>query len=207
MKRILTTAVVALALAALVLPARVGATEAYQFHFRDRAASALFIDDDGCVITGVYVITGQVENQTPPGAPTAGAYALVDAFRYDYCNGIPLLDVSRGYSENVAVSVDQHLDAATLQGTVAAYDAVTASTIALDLDLAWGGAGSVARGNFHEHFQADGVTINERGNGSYRPAVASGSVTHAGANLTPAATEYASIRSTKSGGVVIDRNV
>ena len=56
MKRILTTAAFAWTLAALVLPARAGATETAQFHFRDRAASAVFFTDDGCVIGGVYVL-------------------------------------------------------------------------------------------------------------------------------------------------------
>ena len=205
MKRILTAAVFALTLAALVLPATAGATESYQFRFRGLAASALFTADDGCVVTAVFVHTGQVENQTPPGAPAVGAYAFVDAIRYDYCTGVALLD-ARGRAENVAVWVDQRLEAATLQATIDAYDAVTQSAIALDVNLGWGATGGVARGNWHETYQADGVTVNEHGTGLVRPAVAAGSVAFAGTDLTPFADESAHISSTKSGAVSVDHN-
>jgi hypothetical protein len=70
--------------------------------------------------------------------------------------------------------------------------------------LTWTGTGTLLQEILHERFHAPHFVFQSRFSGTSRDAVASGSVSLGGTNLTPKPSDFAYIASVKSGKVVIE---
>jgi hypothetical protein len=84
-------------------------------------------------------------------------------------------------------------------------DDITGDTFDLEVALTWTGTGELERLRDRTHFYAPGLIVNDRFDGTFREAVASGSVSLGGTNLTPQAPEFAEIGSVKQGTGTIQK--
>jgi hypothetical protein len=80
---------------------------------------------------------------------------------------------------------------------------VTCGTFDVEVAMTWTGTGELERLRDRSHFYAPGLIAHNRFDGTFREAVASGSVSLGGTNLTPQAPEFAEIGSVKQGSVTI----
>jgi len=202
-KKIFVTVVLALTLAALMLPNTAWAGD--NFRFRGKSATAFFFSTDGCVETAVFVFASDDRFQSPPGPGDVVSGASIFISRFDFCTGELLMDAS-GFASLAApdFQVIGNLNSATLDTTIEVCDFVSGSCFPVSIDLTWTGTGGLSRENSHFHFQSPGFNINSHFNGRFRNAEASGNVSDGATNFTPASTLSAQIQDLKSGTIVVD---
>jgi hypothetical protein len=143
---------------------------------------------DGCVATvlDVFANLGPGTDNTS-GRPT-GPVAIVYTGSIDLCaggqipfNGEGFVDLSPGQ-----FTVDESLGSAALKVTVPVHDRVSGNTVNFDVDLKWTATSEpqVIRAVFHE-ILPDGTEQFAHSNGTFREALASGTVSNGSVNLTP----------------------
>ena len=204
---------VSISLAVLVLPTIVWAGDI--FKFRGETADAFFFSEDGEGIqTFASVFASEGVSQSPPGRPGRSSEAFVSIFRFDPnapCDPDcppPLLDAF-GFAtlDDSAFDTSGNLESASLAATVEVFDFVSGNSFPVTIDLDWDGTGDLGRGNSHSTFKTPGCQFNSRFQGSFRSAVATGSVSAGTTNFTQdEPSEGASISSVKSGDLIIGCN-
>lgn len=177
------------------------------FKFKGQGAQAYFSSTDGCVTTDVFVFANDGKFQSPPGpgSPSSGTFLAIS--QYDWCND-ELLLAADGFADLAAgdFEVSRQLSSATLNATVTMYNYLTDSTFDVFVDLTWTGSGPLFRQMSNSHFQFPGCKINERFRGTFRSAVASGSVSDGWTNFAPEPSVWAEMFSTQSGSVFVGCN-
>jgi hypothetical protein len=103
-----------------------------------------------------------------------------------------------------ALQVDKKLNSATLNTTIEVCDFVSGTCFPVAINLTWSGTGSLR--NEKGKFQSDNGSCKFRSdfNGSFRDAVATGSVTALGINFTPEPSVFAQMADVKSGTTLIN---
>ena len=179
------------------------------FKFRGEGASAIFssVDGSGCIWTDVYVNADEGIFQNPPGRGSGSSGLLVAISQYDSCSGTQLL-AADGFTwlAEPDFQIFGSLSSATLSAPVTLFDYVTGAWIDVHVDLSWEGHGRVNREKRHSQFDSPGCKVNSRFNLTFRPAVATGSVSDGVTNFTPEPSLGYDIYSAKSGDVVIGCN-
>lgn len=180
------------------------------FKFRGEGASAVFssVDGSGCIWTDVYVNADEGISQGPPGRGSASSGVVLVISQYDSCAGTQLL-AAEGFTSLAApdFQVFGNLESATLSATVNVFDNVSGTSFDVFVDLSWTGTASfVNRQKSHSHFDFPGCKVNSRFNLSFRPAVATGSVSDGFTNYTPDPSLGYDIYKAKSGEVAIGCN-
>lgn len=207
MKKVSTALVLAVYIAAFVLQSQASAGGIYKF--RGEGASAIFssVDGSGCVWTDVYLNPNEGISQSPPGkgSTSSGVYMFIS--QYDACMGTQLI-AAEG-SATLAASDFQvfgQLSSATLNATVTLFDYVSGNYFDVYVDLTWNGTGAINRQSSSSHFSSPGCKFNTRFTGSFRPAVATGTVSDGFTNYTPEPSWGYDIYSAKNGEVYIGCN-
>lgn len=160
------------------------------FLYKGEGAGAIYDvrDATGCIRTLLIVGVTDNRRRTPPGSAEERTFqADVNYSLYDHCNNVPLVDI-RG----VAPLTDQdfriqgNLISAALNTTVAAFDYVAGTPVAVVIDFNWTRSGALDE-NWNEQFHLHemDLIINTHHHGKSRPAAASGSVSINGANVIP----------------------
>lgn len=200
---------VMLALALATFSQHSSASAGGVFKFRGEGASAVFssVDGSGCIWTDVYVNADEGISQSPPGRGSASSGVVLFISQYDACTGTQLL-AADGFTSLAApdFQVFGSLSSATLHATVNVFDYVSSTSFDVFVDLAWSGHGSVNREKRHSQFSSPGCKVNSRFNLTFRPAVATGSVSDGFTNYTPDPSLGYDIYKAKSGDVVIGCN-
>jgi hypothetical protein len=179
------------------------------FKFKGEGASAIFssVDASGCVITDVYVNADEGTNQNPPGRGSSSSSLALFISQYDACTGSVLLAADAfTLLADSDFQVFGSLSSATLHARVDAFDYVSNTSFEVFVDLSWDGHGSVNREKRHTHFSSPGCRVNSRFDLTFRPAVATGSVSDGTVNFTPEPSLGYDIYKAKSGDVVIGCN-
>lgn len=173
--------------------------------YKGEAATAFFSQtSDGCLYTDTYLFAGAGKLQNPPGAPEANNWANVSVYRYDSCTGTWLTGASGSVAiNNATFQIDQQLNAAHLQTTVPMYDWMTGASFNLAVDLTWAGNGDLTRSKSQNQYQSPGCKFKSQFNGSFRSAVASGTISDGATNYAIGAYQFADLQSVKSGNVTI----
>ena len=177
------------------------------FAFRDKAVGAYFTSTDGCFENEVYVTAGNEVFRYPPFENSA--QSLVDVFiiRIDSCNAAEVI-FADGFRQLGAsdFQVDSRLDTATLNSTVTAFNYATSENIQIDINLTWTATSPADSGNSVNHYERHGCLVTNQRRGTERRAVASGSVSYAGTNLTPSSDPFAWISMVQVGFVYASCN-
>ncbi len=172
--------VAALLLGALIFPAaHVTATGADIYQLRGAMADAYFTNTVGCVVSTTYVIANEAREKDGPGKPQAASTVEVFLHQYDTCTGEEdSIDAhALAAIPGDAFHISSMLDGATLQATVAVYDAATHATYPVELQVTWSGTGEVTKNKSYSHDEDGACKSNYRFKGSFRHATAEGSVT------------------------------
>lgn len=204
-----TKLLVVLALAMTAFSQHSSASAGGVFKFRGEGASAIFssVDTSGCVWTDVYLNADEGISQSPPGRGNASSGVGLFISQYDICANIQLL-AADGFASLAEPDfrVFGKLSSATLAATVNVYDYMSNTSFDVYVDLTWTGTGDINRQSSHTHFDSPGCKFNSRFIGSFRPAVATGSVSDGFTNFTPDPSLGYDIYSAKNGEVVIGCN-
>jgi len=179
------------------------------FKAKGKGASAFFssVDPSGCVYTDVLVVGNEGFFQSPPGPGNRSSGVDVAISQYDWCTDTLLL-AAQGFAPlaDPDLQVSEDLRSATLTATVNVYDYVSNSYFDVFIALVWTGSGAVNRTSSHTHFDSPGCQGNLRFIGSFRGAVATGSVSDGVTNYTPEPSLGYDIFKAKSGEVLIGCN-
>jgi len=206
-KKLLIAVILALYIAAFILPTSASAGD--NFKFSGNSVDAFFetFDESGCVGTFVFVFANKGKFQSPPGPGSTSGFAEIFIDQFDFCSETSLLSASGGISlDNGAFQIDRSLTSASLNTTIRVFDFISGTEFDVNIDLAWVGVGDLSRSTFHSHFKSPGCAINERFRGSFRSAQASGTVFDGGTNFTPNPTDAAGLFSTSNGTLFIGCN-
>ncbi|HEX5838051.1 MAG TPA: hypothetical protein VFY26_09470 [Anaerolineales bacterium] len=207
MKKLSIACILVVYIAAFILqgPAFAGGI----FKFRGEGASAIFtsVDGSGCVWTDVYLNPNEGVFQSPPGKGTLSSGVYMYITQYDVCTDTQLLAAEGSASlADSDFQVFGNLSSATLDAVVTLYDYVSGTYFDVFVDLTWTGTGSINRQSSNSHFSSPGCKFHSRFNGSFRPAVATGTVSDGVTNYTPEPSWGYDIYSARNGEVFIGCN-
>ena len=207
MKKLSVAFVLALSLAAFLMPGPASAGDI--FRFRGEGASAIFSssDESGCIWTDVYVNPNEGVFQSPPGKGSASSSVYMYITQYDYCTSTPLI-AAEGWAPLAAsdFQVFGNLSSATLTATVSLFDYVSGTWFDVYVDLTWNGTYSVIRQSSSTHYNSPGCKFKQRFTGSFRPAEATGTVSDGVINYTPNPSWGYDIYNARSGEIFIGCN-
>jgi hypothetical protein len=193
--------VLAVTLSVGVVPAAARA-ETYHFSSKGLTAYADFFSWDGCVETyaSISATDGKVK-QTGKPAVVSEVWVYVSA--YNYCTDEYLS--ADGYASLAAdeFQINRGLGTATLVTTINVYDYYNGNSFPLSIDLTWTGSGGVYQEKYHSQYRAPGYSYNSRWMGTFRDALASGSVSGAGIEFAQEPTYSAQLANVKQGSVDI----
>lgn len=178
--------------------------------FKDSTAYVDFssVSADGCIFTDMQA--SLYSNLSTPGH-TATQNVAVFLTKWDYCNGVPLMEASdvdpnTGLSTfNGSFQISSDLTTATAHGTAAMYDWISGTQLyTATLDLTFKGYGPTSKYRDSQHFQAPGYVMNSHFAGISRSAEVSGMFTDPdGNNAAAQPTANASLVNSSGGTVQI----
>jgi hypothetical protein len=174
--------------------------------FRGESASAFFssVDSSGCIFTDVSVFASEGVFQSSPGPGNFSSGASLFISQYDVCLGVQLIAADGGVSlAGPDFQVVSKLQSASLHATIDVFDYVSGTPFQVAVNLGWTASAPLSRQNSNSHFQSPGCIFNSHFSGSFRPAIAWGSVSDGVTEFVPTASFDASISSVKSGTVAI----
>jgi hypothetical protein len=152
----------------------------------DGAWAAFYVaDTTSCAlgtVTRIYVQSNTYTG-TWDGAPADDDQTTITISVWDYCVNAEV-SLLIGSTTQQELQVDPNLSSATLRSTIPALDQATGAVIEVSVDLIWSGTGKLIRdpSGYNEHFE--NLTIVSRSYGTFRDAVASGSLIVGGVELT-----------------------
>jgi hypothetical protein len=174
MKKLLTSTVLALTMASLLLPATANAEVTFSIKFRGLTAHAAFSSADPadpCLITEVFVFATADAVQGP--APEA--FATVAIFRFNACTGTHLQTLA-GSTTAPDFRGDRPLTFASLSATITVEEFRSGEQFDVFVDMTWTGTGDLSRVNGHFHVQRPGYNASGHFNAATRQGEAFGSV-------------------------------
>lgn len=172
------------------------------YQLRGATADAYFTSTVDCTVNTAYVIANEAREKEGPGKPQAASTVEVFLHQYDICTGEE--DAIDAYAlapvPDAAFQMSNKLDGATLAATVTVYDAVTHTSFPVDLQLTWTGTGEVTKNKSFSRYEDGACKSHYHFQGSFRQAIAEGSVTAPEANFTLVGTaRTANLMALKSG--------
>lgn len=191
--------------AAVVLPSVARAeTTVHQFKGISAFASFTSSDPTGCIHTYTDVAVYESITRTS-GSSSVYSVAYLFAFQYDDCQSLYLNDFyGFAYLEPNAFDTRGQLRSARLVTTMDVTDR-NGSTSPVSIDLTWIGVGDIMRGNSHFRTRYPSYSLMSHQVGSNTLASVTGSVVLGDANLTPQASDFASLYENQSGNVLVTR--
>jgi hypothetical protein len=202
----LSVVAVASALAAGALPARAVGAEVRHNRFEGDIAEVEFSSFDGCVESHAFVGGMDGRLSRGPGRPDATSAAIVSLFRYDVCNGVPLVDAF-AIVDLLAdeFQIDRQLSQASLTTTVGAWDFLSGTTLPVHVDLQWTATGEPVRVRYTRHVDGPGFRMTFKVAGTERRANAEGSLSDGSWEYATASAAFAAIRSTSQADLLVHR--
>jgi hypothetical protein len=193
-------------MAMIVAPSSVAHAETLHFAFMGRSAGAFFtsLDQTGCVVTqvGISARDGKVKSGTGGFEQQVSATIFIDIF--DTCTGQQL---RAGFGEPMLTAGQfriEGFDSASLNAEIELFDFLSSAPFRVNVSLAWRGVGdTITADKFREHFKSPNFSYNAQSSGTFRTAVASGTVTYGTTNFTPTLSESAQLSAVKSSIVYI----
>jgi hypothetical protein len=131
------------------------------------------------VILQSHTWVGIWENQ-----PQLTGESTISITVFDRCLGAETLSLS-GQTTQQQLVADEHLESATLQTTIPAYDAGSDSWVDIVVELSWDGRGRAFRDHTGYVIHGPNETAVSRDSGAIRDARATGSVMVGSINRTP----------------------
>jgi hypothetical protein len=195
MRKLMTTLAVAVSLQA-----------AEVIHLRNEGADAFFTSFSGCVVT-TYQISANAENAQAPRSSPAAPQSVVNAAisRYDICTQTAVAFATGTAPLSASeFQIDQTLNSASLNVTVAMQDGISGQTFTAQVALTWSATDSISQGTSVFHSSSPGMRMNGRTHGWFRTAVASGRIVIGGAETLLDPALYASLRRSASGMITIN---
>src|SRR5215208_5800849 len=175
-------AMFALLLASFSRPVAVHAADTIQYS--GVGADAYFSSVDGCISTDTFVQGLDYQYKKPAGEPQSYVYITVS--QYNTCTGETIMYVEgQTWLSESAFQVSEKQETATLTATVTGVNEVSGSTVEIYVNLTWTANGAPTRTKTNNHYNLPGCHIQEKFTQITRTAVASGTVSIEGVNLTP----------------------
>ncbi len=179
-------AILSLALAALGQPT--SASAATMFKFKGLSANTSFdsVDSSGCILSRLDVFTTEAMIRFSPGRKEPQSSTAIFLSQYNLCTDTWLLS-AEGVKDlaDPELQISSRLDSATLNTTITMFDTLTGDTFDLSVDLSWLGVGPTSRQHSSFRFGDKVCRIIGRFKGTFRGAVATGTVTDGVTNFTP----------------------
>jgi hypothetical protein len=196
------TLLVALLTAAMPSQARAGQV----FKVRERGAEALFINIDASGIetdVSVSAFSDQIHTPPRPSQPVEPVlFIFIGKFDFSQCNSVLMSAFAVVPLTEENLQVDPHLNSAYLKvSSVELFDQVSQSSFVVDIALNWTASGGPANVTDRSHFKVPGFMLNSRFDGTFRPAVTTGSISDGVTNFASLPLVSADILSVKFGEV------
>lgn len=199
--------ILTLTVSTLIVATAPGATgaETAHFSFKGQFAEAEFfnVDPSECVFTDVFVtaVDGRVKEA---GHPAVSSMAFVFISQFDDCTGTDLL-AAEGEATLAAgaFQIDEGLTTATLNATIEVTDFLTDTSFPVDVSVSWTGSGPTFRQKDHFQLKTPGFKVNAHFDGTFRDAMAAGTVSDGTTDFTPDPAVFADMASIKQGEVDI----
>lgn len=179
-------AILSLALAALGQPTSASAVSMFKFKGLSANTSFDSVDASGCILSRLDVFTTEAMIQSPPGRRAPQSSTAIFLSQYDLCTDMLLL-AAEGVKDLAEpdLQISSRLDSATLNTTITMFDTLTGDTFDLSVDLSWLGVGPTSRQHSSFRFGDKVCRFTSRFKGTFRGAVATGTVTDGVTNFTP----------------------
>jgi len=171
-----------------------------RFQLRRTGVDAVFsqIDPSACVETFVSLFGAERALKEGPGKPATGPLAVVFVSEVDFCTEQILREIF-GVTSNVVLQADPKLTEASLRATITAVDNVSGAEVLVEVDLAWTGTGELVSRSDRSRVKMSSLLQSTWFKGTFRDAVASGTVVVDGENLGTDASIGADIFRARSG--------
>lgn len=207
MRRRLLIAVCFLLVAFLVPSHAMAAAESTKFKGPSAFAFFTSTDPDGCLVTYTSVSATDGRIKEGGGKPQTVSEVYVGIYQYNQCTYEVLVDAFGSATVSPeALQVDKKLNSATLNTTIEVCDLVPDpdNCFPVAINLTWSGTGPLR--NEKSKYQFNDGTCKFRSDfmGSFRDAVATGSVTAFGINFTPEPSVFAQMADVKTGTTLIN---
>ena len=195
-------------LAFTLVPARASAA-VNSFKFNGASAFANFSladPNDPCISTNAGVLVTEGRIKEGGGKPQSVSEILVGISRLNNCTFEFFLEASGIATLPPEAFVVHQLDSATLNTTVEVCDSISGNCFPVSISLSWTGTGSVIKDKSKSSTNFGKCKIQSSFNGTFRDAVATGSITGQGTNFTPNASDFAQLADVKNGTSQINCN-
>jgi hypothetical protein len=195
---LLTTALALVAV--LSVASAASASVARVIHVNGAGGAAAFDMADGCIHSSAFVGASEDVISTP-GVRDTRTTAFVALYRYDACTGALL---SSAYGSGPAtLDVDPRLATAHVTASVPVFDQ-SGMSATVTVDLAWNATADAARGTSTSTYRTSAFTSVSHFSGTWRDALAAGTVSDGSTNYATGASLYAQIFSVRSGWISIE---
>jgi hypothetical protein len=195
-----------LTLLMLIAPAPAQAAEVSQFRFQGPSGSAVFFGtdpSDPCINRTIFVGVTEGREKVGSGAPLSESNLFVSLFQFNSCTGQFLDAFGFATLADEAFQVDNQLRSATLTATVELCGFGAGICVPFDINLTWTGTGVLEREKTTTHLDTPNCKFRSHFMGSFRDAVAIGSVSGFGTNFTPDPSFAAELLDVKTGRITI----
>ena len=172
----------ALAMALLTLGLLISPVQAGSISHETVTVAMASWEDEDVWETGtgtiVFIATGEVTSQNPPGNPST--MTMLDIQILQIVDWVPSIDISESVPiPDTAISIDRKLSTATLDVEVEVTDWsdwMNPTTLTITIHVDWTGVGSTTKTHSNYHYKADDVIMNYHYSAVHRDAAADGAI-------------------------------
>jgi hypothetical protein len=177
-------ALLAFTLAAFTLPTSTWAAEVFRSRVKGPTARAFFITQEECIQTNVSIEAFDNIVHLPPGPPNSRSEAVVIIDLFDFCNGEQLVfALGSATLSDSDFQVGKKIESARLITTIEVSDSVSGSSFDVSIDVTWTASGQPEKVNNRFQSRFPDRFITEQSRGTFREAVASGTVSDGTTNF------------------------
>jgi hypothetical protein len=180
--------------------AATAATTVTHLRLKGDTVTAVFLaptSADGCIVTFVSVAASDLIEKVSGNGSTTSGRATAFVVQTDVCQPFPTdFFVGDGEGTNIALKVSGNAHTATLAGSIQVFDIISLTSHTLEVNLTWKATGEPEFTNTKETFKDPelGIKIKSKSRGIFAEATASGTVMGLGQNLTPEASDEATLQ-------------
>jgi hypothetical protein len=198
---------VLLSMAMVVMMITVGPSaqaETVHFSFKGQEASVSFLSSTGSCLQNYVSVSARIgDGKTGQPKPSEQHAATVIVDTHDTCTGEQIRGAYGEPTLGAGQLTINNLDSASMKAEVELFDFKSGANISIFVSLTWTGVGVPTSGNNHEHFRTPAFSYNSYFNGTFRDAIAFGTVTDGTTNFTIGPAESAHLSSVKNGTVYV----
>ncbi len=173
MKFIIRTSPILLALALATPLTRAQTVEQLTFKSIYAEADFAYLDDTGCIVTLIQVLSIQGITEQTGQQKTTSPHTTVDLVRFDLCNAVPLL-YAFGYTSQQNFTIDENLNTASATATIPMYDSFSGENFYLTVDLKWQATDALQKNKVKSNNLPGDPSVMIKGD--LRDAVATGNI-------------------------------